>query len=69
MNFSVNNLMAGLIFGSLGLYFLRLGKREGNLRLLSIALALILYSYFVENPYMIWVAGIGLTVLAYRSLD
>jgi hypothetical protein len=69
MNFSMGNLLAGLIFGGFGLFFFRLARKEGNPRLLAIGIALMAYPYFVENEYLCWGIGVGLTVLGFRSIE
>jgi len=66
MDFSVGSLLAGLLFGTLGIYFFRLGKREMNFRLMGVASMLFLYSYFIYNPYLCWGIGIVLTVLSFK---
>ncbi len=69
MNFSVSSIMAGLVFGYLGFYFFRLGKRDSNPTMLMLGLALFIYPYFVENPYACWGIGIGLSFFAFRSIE
>ncbi len=69
MNFSIGSLIAGLIFGGFGLFFFRLGKREANMRLVFIAIALFFYPYFVENAYLCWGIGAVLTFVGFRSLE
>jgi hypothetical protein len=67
-NISVSGLLAGLIFGTLGLYVLRLAKREANMGALGIGMAMMIYPYFVESAWLTWGIGVGLTVMAVRSL-
>ena len=69
MNFSLGNIFAGFLFGTIGFFLIRLGKREGNLRAAGIGVALCLYPYFFDNPYLLWGIGLGLCTLAYRCLQ
>lgn len=67
MNFSLSSLIAGLLFGILGVFFFKEGKREGNVLRILIGLTLMIYPYFIENDYILWSLGVGLTFLAYRN--
>lgn len=60
MNFSIGYLMAGFIFGILGIYIFRQGKREANFKRITLGIALMVYPYFVDNEWLVW--GIGLTL-------
>jgi hypothetical protein len=61
MDFSASNLFAGLVFGSFGLSFFRLGKKRGHPMAIVAGTALMIFPYFVENIYLMW--GIGLVLL------
>jgi len=69
MTFNPWTLLAGFIFGVAGIYFLKLGKKDGNLRVLMLGVALIFYPYFVENPYLCWAIGAALSIFAYKQID
>lgn len=66
MNFSASGLAAGFIFGVIGMFVLRHGRKEANFPVFFIGVALIIYPYFVENDYLLWGAGVGLSWLAYK---
>ena len=65
MDFSMSSILGGLVFGVFGIYLLRLGKREGKLRPMIIGLTLMVFPYFVGNPWILWGLGAGLTVYGY----
>lgn len=69
MNFSVSTLLAGLLFGVVGIWLIRTGRREGNLRLPVIGLALLVYPYFSPNVWADWGIGLGLCALAYFNFN
>ena len=59
------SIIANLIFGSIGFVAFMYGKKEKNWRVLSISIALMAYTYFVPNVWLIYLIGIGLTVLLF----
>lgn len=67
MDLSVSSLIAGLVFGVFGFYFIKQGKQEANFRRLFFGIGLLSYSYFVPNPWLNWALGVALLVFAYRS--
>lgn len=69
LSLSISSLVAGVAFGILGFYFFRLGKRDANLPMLSLGLALLIFPYFVANPYACWGIGIVLSIMAFRSIE
>ena len=66
MNFSFSALMASLVFGIFGIYLWKLGKKRGHGAIKLIALTLMVYPYFIENEWALWVIGIVLTFVGYR---
>ncbi len=68
MDFSVSSLIAGFVFGVVGVYFIKEAKRLGNLTALCYGLALLVYPYFVSNPWFAWPIGVALTVIGYKQL-
>jgi hypothetical protein len=56
--FSAPNLLAGLLFGSIGFVGFIYGKRTSRLKPMMIGLLLMAYPYFVENTVAL--CGIGL---------
>jgi hypothetical protein len=57
-DFSAPNLLAGLLFGSIGFVGFIYGKRMSRWKPMMIGLLLMAYSYFVQNTLAI--CGIGL---------
>jgi hypothetical protein len=68
-DFSIWTIMAGLVFSVVGLYYFRAGKRATNIPVVITGIALMLYPYFVTNPWACWAVGVGLTFYAYRTLN
>lgn len=66
MSFSLSAILAGLLFGTFGIYYFKKGKNEADLPLMFIGSALFFYPYFIENDYLLWGMGMGLIVLAYQ---
>ena len=64
-DFSFSGILASFIFGVIGLYMFRHGKKSSDMRLLIIGLTLMIYPYFTSGPVMDWVLGCGLCGLAY----
>lgn len=65
MHFTVSSFFTGLIFGAIGIYLFRIGKKEFNYSWMGIGVALMAYPFFMEQPVFEWGVGIALTVLAY----
>lgn len=42
----------GFIFGTLGIYVLKVGRKEASIPKIGIGVALIAYPYFVESPWV-----------------
>ena len=66
MNFSVSALAAGFIFGVFGWYFFQRGRKEVNPKALLIGLAMMVYPYFIENEYLLWVLGVALMFAGFK---
>jgi hypothetical protein len=66
MNFSVPALVAGFVFGVIGFYYFKAGKKDGELPVVLIGLTLMVYPYFIENIYLMCLTGFALTGVAYR---
>ena len=63
-DFSFSGLMSSFIFGVIGIYLFREGKRRLNFAVLFIGIALMIYPYFTHGPLLDWGVGIGLCFLA-----
>lgn len=66
LNFSVSGLIAGLLFGVVGLWMFCEGKRRLNNKVVVIGLVLMIYPYFTNGPWMDWGIGFALCGLAYH---
>lgn len=60
---STATLLAGLVFGSIGLGYLIYGKRQSHAVALMCGLALMVYSYFISDPYLLVAIGVGLMLV------
>lgn len=71
MNFEINwsNIIAGTIFGMIGLVAFMYGKKEKNYKPLGIGLVLMVYPYFISNTIMVYAVGIALTAALYFWRD
>ncbi|MDB6146610.1 MAG: amino acid transporter [Spartobacteria bacterium] len=56
-NFSMGNLVAGTVFGSIGFVAFIYGKRLNLWRCMFCGLALMVFPYFVENTVVLFVLG------------
>lgn len=69
--FSLNpyNLLAGLIFGTLGWGAFNYGRRLELWKPKAIGLALMGYAYFVCNVWLVWGIGVALLVALWFHHD
>ncbi len=63
LNFSFSTLMAGFVFGVIGFYLFRHGKKQMNYSWVFSGLILMVYPLFVEGAWLNW--GIGLAVCGF----
>ena len=61
----MNELIASLVFSSIGLYYMAHGKRTDNVTYMLTGLVLLLYTYFVSGLGLIIVVGVGLCLLPF----
>lgn len=54
-------LFAGLIFGGIGFVAFVYGKKQTQLKMMLLGVALMAYPYFVANPLLLWGIGLLLT--------
>lgn len=69
MNLSASNIIAGLLFGAFGVYFIKRAKSEASFQFLGVGMALCIYPYFVENPYLTWAIGAGLMWYGFKFCE
>ena len=65
MNFELNNIIAGFLFGSIGMVAFVYGKRMSAWTPMFLGLALMAFPYLVENTAGVWILGTGLTMALY----
>ena len=58
-------LFCGFVFGVIGVWMFRQGKKNANVTAIVIAIALMIYPYFVSNIWLAWLIGISLCFIAY----
>ncbi len=66
LSFSFSTLFAGFAFGVFGVFLIRAAKREARVEYALIGITLLVFPYFVENPWLLWGLGLALLLLAYR---
>ena len=64
MNFS--SLIGGFVFGTVGFWMIREGKRKSRIDLAVIGFVLCIYPFFIDNPWLVWGLGSGLIAWTYR---
>ena len=58
-----NALLWGLLFGSIGIFYFRYGKKSGNPVMRYTGVALLLFPYIVQNTIALVAVGLGLMLL------
>jgi len=58
-------IAAGLIFGIIGFWLFRIGRKNQNRPIIFIGIAMMVYPYFIEGRVLNWVIGIFLSCAAY----
>ena len=69
MNFSVSNIIAGVVFGVFGWSSFSYGRKLGFWKPMVIGIAMMGYSYFLWNDWLVWFVGVALTVLLWFHHD
>lgn len=62
MNMSAANVIASIIFGSIGFAAFVYGKKQLNFKALVIGVILMVYPYFVANTIAVYAIGAVLTL-------
>ena len=66
LDFNGWTLFWGFTFGTLGLWFIKQAKERANYGLGAIGLTLLVYPYFVANPWFCFGLGTVLCLAAYK---
>jgi len=67
LDISPSAIFSSLIFGAIGIYVFRKGKRESHLPHLLIGIALMVFPYFTSGPLGDWGVGALLCIGAIYS--
>ncbi len=67
LDFSFSSLMAGFVFGVIGFYLFREGKKRLNYSTIFCGVSLMAYPIFVSGPWMTWGTGVVLCAVAYLT--
>ena len=62
---SMSGIMSSFIFGVIGIWMLRQGKRNANYATACFGFSLMIYPYFTSGPLADWGVGFALCGLAY----
>ena len=68
-SFQVPNVIAGILFGSIGFGAFIYGKKQSSLRAMMIGVGLMAYPYFVSHAVLVYVIGIALTAALFIFRD
>jgi hypothetical protein len=63
LNFNPYNILAGLIFGTIGWGAYMYGKRLDLWQPRMFGAGLMIYPYFISNSWLLWGTGIALIIL------
>ncbi len=69
LNFEPYNILAGFIFGMIGLGSWRYGRALDRWKPVAIGLALMIYPYFTPHAWLTWTVGLVLIVLLWFHHD
>jgi len=58
---SYANLFAAILFGSVGLAAFVYGKKSANWKPMTLGVILMVYPYFIEETWLLYVIGAALT--------
>lgn len=59
-------LFAGLVFGTLGVYLIKEGRRLSNIGKILIGVTLLVYPYFFSSTILTWLIGAVLFAASFK---
>ena len=59
------NILASVIFGSIGFAAFIYGKKQTSFKIVVIGVILMVYPYFVQNPILLYAIGAVLTIMLF----
>jgi len=62
----MSSILSSLVFGAIGLWALKQGKKNADIRVILIGAVLLAYTYFTHSPWADWGIGLALCGLLYR---
>jgi glucose uptake protein GlcU len=65
LDFSVSSILAGIIFGIVGIYVYRHAKKNGNIIVVCLGIAMMVYPYIVSGDWLTWIVGFALCGASY----
>lgn len=68
LNFSPGYLLGSFVFGVIGFYMFRAGKKRINIKTTYCGIALMVYPVFISDTWLTWIIGAILTGLGYHYL-
>jgi hypothetical protein len=66
LSFTWSGLMSSFLFGVVGMWLFGRGKSQSNFHWIFIGIALMIYPYFTNGPWMDWGVGFALCGLAHH---
>lgn len=66
LNFSVSEIIAGLLFGTLGFWIFKKSREKMNVKLSVIGVSLFFWPYIPNNIWVNWLGGLALCALAWK---
>ena len=55
-----------MIFSLLGIWAIKEGRREANIKQLLLGIALVGYMYFTSEVWLVWLIGVVLSIAVFK---
>ncbi len=66
---SASNLFALILFGSVGFAAFIYGKKAASWKAMAIGIGLMVYSYFIDTTWLLYLIGVALTAALFVFRD